>query len=77
MPPLFRFALVIVATLVALGRYLQEARRLSIIKRLPGREARDYYERTRQNNERFLLVLASLLVALAIGAVIYTFVLPR
>jgi hypothetical protein len=77
MSPLFRFALVIVATLVALGRYLQEARRLSIIKRLPGVQARDYYERTRQNNERFLLVLSVILVVMAATAVVYTFVLPR
>jgi hypothetical protein len=77
MSPLFRFALVVLATLVALGRYLQEARRLSIIKRLPGAQARDFYERTRQNNERSLLVLSVGLVAAAIAAVVYTFVLPR
>jgi len=77
MSPLFRFALVVVGTLVALGRYLQESRRLGIIKRLPGPQARDYYERTRQNHERFLLVLAVILAAMAVAAVVYTFVLPR
>jgi hypothetical protein len=77
MSPLFRLALVVLATLLALGRYLQEARRLSVIKRLPGVQARDYYERTRQNSERFLTVLSGGLVLLAVAAIVYTFVVPR
>jgi hypothetical protein len=77
MSPLFRFALVVGATLIAFARYLQETRRLSIIKRLPGPQARDYYERTREHGERFLAGLAAVLVALAIAAVVYTFVLHR
>jgi hypothetical protein len=77
MPPLFRLVLVIVSTLVVMGRYLQEMRRLSVIKRLPGPRARDYYERTRENSELFLTVMAAVLALGAVAAIIYTFVLRK
>jgi hypothetical protein len=70
---LFRLALVIAATLAVMGRYLQEQHRLSIIRRLPGARARDYYERTRERSERFLGVLTAVLAALAVAAALYTF----
>jgi hypothetical protein len=77
MPPLFRLALVIVTTIAVTGRYLQEAHRLSVIKRLPGPRARDYYERTRENSERFLTLLTAGLVVGAAAAIIYTFAVQR
>jgi hypothetical protein len=74
---LFRLVLVIAATLAMVARYLQETHRLSVIRRLPGNKARDYFERTRERSERFLLVLAVLLAVLAVGAGLYVFVLGR
>jgi hypothetical protein len=44
---LVRLALVIAATLAVVARYVQEMHRLSVIKGLPGPQARAYYERTR------------------------------
>jgi hypothetical protein len=69
---LFRLALVILATLAVVGRYLQEMHRLSVIKRLPGAQARAYYERTRDRSERFLAALTGALAVLAVATVVYT-----
>jgi hypothetical protein len=69
---LFRLALVILATLAVVARYLQEMHRLSVIKRLSGPQARAYYERTRERGERFLGLLAAALAALAVAALLYT-----
>jgi hypothetical protein len=69
---LFRLAVVILATLAVVGRYLQEMHRLSVIKRLSGTQARAYYERHRDRSERFLAVLTAALAALAVGTVLYT-----
>jgi hypothetical protein len=74
---LFRLVLVIATTLAVVGRYLQEQHRLSVIKRLPGAQARAYYERTRLRSERFLTVLTVSLAMLAGASAIYTFVLRR
>lgn len=71
---LFRLALVIATTLAVVARYLQEQHRLSVVKRLPGPQARAYYERTRERGERLLGVAAVGLGALAVGAVVYTLV---
>jgi hypothetical protein len=71
---LFRLALVIATTLAVVARYLQEQHRLSVVKRLPGPQARAYYERTRERSERLLGVAAVGLGALAVGAVVYTLV---
>jgi len=63
---LLRFILVVAAGLAAFGQYLQERHRLKVIERLPGREARDYYERTRERDERLMVGVT---VALAVAAV--------
>jgi hypothetical protein len=72
---LLRLIVVVVTTLAMTGSYLQEVRRLSIIRRLPGDRARAYYEATRQRDERLLTVLALVLALMAAAAVLYTFVL--
>jgi hypothetical protein len=74
---LFRLIIVVLATLAVTGRYLQEVRRLSVIRRLPGKEARAYYERTRDRSERFLTIFTAGMAVLAIAAVVYSFVLKR
>jgi hypothetical protein len=40
---------------------------------LPGRQARDFYERTRERGERFMAGLTVLLVLGAVAALIDTF----
>jgi hypothetical protein len=66
---LVRLAIVIIATLAVTGSYLQELRRLSVIKRLPGNEARAYYEATRERDERLLtgIAIALAVMALTVG----------
>ena len=63
---LLRFILVVAAGLAAFGQYLQERHRFKVIERLPGREARDYYERTRERDERLMVGVT---VALSLAAV--------
>jgi hypothetical protein len=68
---LVRLVIVIVTTLAVTGSYLQEMRRLSVIERLPGQEARAYYEATRERDERLLIAVTIGLVVLATAAGIY------
>jgi len=70
--PLLRIILVVAAGLGAVGQFLQERRRLEVVKRLPGREARDYYEATRERSERFMIVVTALLVVAAVGSIVVT-----
>lgn len=74
---LVKFALVTLAMITVVAQYLQEMHRLGVIRRLPGREARDYYERTRQRSERAMAVVTALLAAGAITAVVYGFVIRK
>lgn len=60
-----------VAIVLVAGQYLQERRRLQIIRGLPGRQARDYYERLRRRNERGLVATTAVALLAAIGAVIW------
>jgi len=73
--PIVKIALVALALLTVVGQYLQEMHRLSIIRRLPGPQARDYYERTRQRSEVAMAVVTALLATGAAGAMLYTFVI--
>ena len=75
--PLLKIVLVAAALLAVVGQYLQEMKRLVIIKKLPGAQARDYYERTRQRNERMLLVGTVVLAAGAVAVALYTFAWGR
>ncbi len=65
---LLRFILVAAAGLAAFGQYLQERNRLKVIERLPGREARDYYERTRERDERLMVGVTAALALAAVAA---------
>ena len=69
--------LVVAAALTALGQLLQERRRLDVVKRLPGREARDFYEATRERDERSMLAVTVVLALAAVGALVVTFGRPR
>jgi hypothetical protein len=71
---LVRLAIVIIATLAVTGSYLQEARRLSLIKRMPGEKARAFYEATRQRDERLLTAVTAVLAVAAVAAGIYAVV---
>ena len=74
---LVRLAIVIVATLAVTGSYLQEVRRLSVIKRLPGAKARVYYETTRERDERLLTGITVALAVMAVASAVYALVGPR
>jgi hypothetical protein len=68
--------ILVAAALVASGvQYFQETRRLATIRRLPGPEARDFYEATRERGERLMLVVTALLVAAGAAALVKTFVI--
>jgi hypothetical protein len=71
---LVRLLIVVATTLAVVGQYLQETHRLSRIRKMPGAEGRRYYEATRERSELMLTVVTAVLVALAIAAVIYGFV---
>jgi hypothetical protein len=60
-----RLILVAAAGVTAVAQFLQERHRLKVIAQLPGRQARDYYERTRERGERLMLGVT---VALALAA---------
>jgi hypothetical protein len=75
--PILKIVLIAAALLAVVGQYLQEMRRLVVIKKLPGAQARDYYERTRQRNERLLLAGTVVLAAGAVAVTIYTFAWGR
>lgn len=74
---LLRIVLVLAALLAVVGQYLQEMHRLVTIKKLPGLQARDYYEATRQRGEKLLLVGTVALALLAVGTAIYVFGFSR
>lgn len=74
---LIRLAVVIIATLAVTGTYLLEARRLAVIKNMPGDKARRYYEATRERDERLLTWVTAVLAAMAVAAAVYVFLLPR
>ena len=71
--PLLRILLIAAAALVSVAGFLQERRRLEIIKGLPGRQARDYYEANRERGERFMIVVTSVLALVGIAALVLTF----
>ena len=74
---LFKLIFVVAAMAAGVGRYLQEMHRLTVIKRLPPAEARRYYESTRQRSETMMLVVTGVLMAGAVAALVYTFVIPK
>lgn len=74
---LFRAVLILAALGAVVVQYLQEMRRTTIVKRLPGPQARDYFEATRQRGERLMVVITLALAAGAVTMVLRAFVLAR
>lgn len=64
-----RLILVIVAGMTTAAQLWQERQRLKVIERLPGRQARDYYEATRTREERLMVGVTALLALAAMAAV--------
>jgi hypothetical protein len=62
--------LVVVAGLTTAAQLWQERQRLKVIERLPGRQARDYYEATRARDERLMVGVTALLALAAAAAVV-------
>jgi len=71
--PILRILLIAAAALGAVAQWLQERRRLDVIKGLSGRQARDYYERTRERGERFMIAVTAVLALAAVAALVITF----
>jgi hypothetical protein len=67
---LVRLIVVAIAGVAVLAGYIQEGRRLQIIKQMPGAKARDFYEAVRTRDERIMWLLAVLLLAGAVAAVV-------
>jgi hypothetical protein len=65
--PILRLVLVLAASLGAIAQFVQERHRLNVIKELPGRQARDYYEARRERGERFMIVVT---VVFSVGAAV-------
>ena len=65
-----RLILVVVAGLTTAAQLWQERQRLKVIERLPGRQARDYYEATRARDERLMAAVTALLALAAVAAVV-------
>jgi len=69
--------LVVVAGLTTAAQLWQERQRLKVIERLPGPQARDYYEATRARDERLMLAVTALLGLGAVAAVAVLVTLGR
>jgi hypothetical protein len=65
-----RIILVLGAGITAVAQFLTERHRLKVIRGLPGREARDYYETTRERGERLMIAVTATLASAAIGALV-------
>jgi hypothetical protein len=65
-----RIILVLGAGITAVAQFLTERHRLKVIQRLPGREARDYYEATRERGERLMIGVTVAIGLAALGALI-------
>ncbi|HEY2731367.1 MAG TPA: hypothetical protein VGK52_15595 [Polyangia bacterium] len=72
-----RLILVVVAGLTTAAQLWQERQRLKVIERLPGRQARDYYEATRARDERLMVGVTALLALAAAAAVVVLATLGR
>ena len=71
--PIVRIIIIAVVALTSAGQVFQERRRLDVVRRLPGREARDYYEATRERAERSMTIVTIVLALAAVGALVATF----
>ena len=65
-----RIIVVLGASIAAVAQFLTERHRLKVIRRLPGREARDYYEANRERGERLMIAVTAALALAAIVALV-------
>jgi hypothetical protein len=65
-----RLILVVLAGLTTAAQLWQERQRLKVIDRLPGRQARDFFEATRARDERLMVAVTTLLALAAVAAVV-------
>jgi hypothetical protein len=65
---LLRIVLVLAAAAAVGGQYLQERYRLTVLEKLPGRQARDRYEAVRRRSERTMTAVAIALGVLGLLA---------
>lgn len=66
-----RLVLLAAAGVMVAGRVYQEWRRLAKINKLPGAQARAYYERTRRTGDWALVGVTAALAVSACGALVY------
>jgi hypothetical protein len=74
---ILRLILVLAAGLTTVAQQLQERHRLKVIERLPGPQARDYYEATRERDERLMMAVSGLLALAATAALVVVETLGR
>jgi hypothetical protein len=70
--PIVRIIIVLGAFVTAVAQFLTERHRLKVIERLPGREARDYYEATRERDELLMVAVTATLALAAVAALVVT-----
>jgi hypothetical protein len=66
---LLRVVLILLAAAGAAGQYVQERYRLTVVERLPGREARAYYEGRRRRSHRVMMVVTVVAAAGGLAAI--------
>jgi hypothetical protein len=74
---ILRLILVVAAGVMVVAQQLQERHRLKVIERLPGLRARDYYETTRERDERLMMAVTGLLALAAVAALVVVATLGR
>lgn len=73
---LVKLGAVLVALAIAGAGYLQEWHRLTVVQRLPGPQARAYYEARRRASDRVMLGIAIAFSCLAVAVVTYVALSP-
>lgn len=73
---LVRLSLALLAVAAVAGQYVQELHRLAKIRRMPGPQARAYYETTRRRTE-WLLVMVTAALALAASGLVAHHLITR
>jgi hypothetical protein len=67
---MLRIGLVLLAAAACVGQYLQERYRLTVIEKLPGKEALAKYEAQRKRSERSMTVLTVAIAIIGLAALV-------